>query len=288
MSRTRMMARRSQRPKRGAVAADLRALLSDSELEATLSAALLALGPAELERVATNLGDDTGEVLRATIARRGARRPVAASATRVRQDWDRAWSAWDECIAASGDEHGRFVVQDKEWEAPYLATEMLSGELDQVAEQIRPLLARVLADDLDSGFSFSSVIRDAADSIGAGLPEWMDGSWDDFAFGPEVTWCLLDGELAAARRSRVRPFDYLTSILELDESLHDAGLDAKTIERYMCTLPRSARLEIAEGIRANRGVDPWARALSRRGGFWARIARVVTRASTRRPARNRR
>lgn len=283
-----MTARRSRRPTCGAVAAELRALLSDCEFETTISAALLALRPAELERVATSLGD-TGKILRATIARRAARRPVAASAARVRQDWDRAWSDWDECIATSGDEHGRFVVQDKEWEAPYLATEMLSGELDQVAEQIRPLLARVLADDLDPGFSFSSVMRGAADAIGAGLPEWMDGSWDDFAFGPEVTWCLLDAEWATARRTRVRPFDYLTSILELDDSLHDASLDVKTIERYVCALPRAARLEIAEGIRANRGVDRWARALSRKDGVWARIARAVTRSSAAgRPARNRR
>jgi hypothetical protein len=288
---TKAMANRtSAKKKESSLLAALSAALSDEELRRTLVAALLALDHAGMSRLARRLGTETGGLVRRIVYTKpvdGRRTKPAAGSAKIRQEWESAWAEWEECVAESGDEDGKYVLQEHEWEAPYFDTEAVASDLERVASRIRPLLPHVIDECLcKPAFRFAEVLRETADAIGGGLPEWMDGSWEPAWFGPEVTGCLLEAEWRMAERARKDAFEYVDAILALDQSLGNAGLDGQAIVAFVLDLPAAEQRAILAGIDRSRQSGLWKRVLGTAGSSWSRMTRKLER--RRGPERHRR
>ena len=258
--------------------------LSDDELERTLARALVGLSPTALRLLVGRLGDDTGAALLVAMApKANVDRPLRAHAKTL-QEWRRAWATWDSVIEESSAEGGKYIAQDREWEAPYFTAAALERDLDAAAARMLPLVADVRAHQLDVGFDFAAKIRTSADDIGAGLPDWMDAAAGDRCeLGPHATRALVEWEWRAKVADGASiAFATIDRLCELDAALDQLRLDVAVVSRFVTAMSEAERCEVVDGIAANRNAGHWARALSTSRGAWSQFYDTLTR---RRPRR---
>lgn len=164
---------RRQEP-RAELTAALEAVLSTEEVRLATAAAFLALDEAGRQRLLEQLPTETAEALRPVLngvfGSEPGRLPPPAGRAKIRQDWQRLWSEWAGCIDESSYEEGRYVRQEHDWEPPYLDQSAVTDDLEAIARRMRSLMPRVWAEGLDPERSFIGEVRQAADGIGAGLP----------------------------------------------------------------------------------------------------------------------
>lgn len=253
--------------------------LSEREIQLVLARGLQALGDAGQKRLFARLDPDTSAVLRAVLeptSKDRDAREVKPGKDKLRQEWKARRSEWDECIAESGLEDGKYVCQDEHWEPPYLAMDSVTADLEQIARRMRPLLGRVWDEGLDPDFSFAGALEAAAEEAGVGLPDWMDAG-EAPGFGREVTTCLLEWEWRAARRDGVSAFQFLDRVRRLERSLQKATLDEDAIAAFVAALGADEQREILRGFERYHETDQWVEVLgnARSGWFLAyqRLAR---------------
>jgi len=232
--------------------------LSEEEIQRVLAGALLELDPAGRKRLAERLDEDTAAALR-QVLEPGRKKP-RPGVNKVLQEWDRAWSDWNDCVFESGTEDGRYVLQDAHWEAPYLDSSALAADLEPIAARMRELLPRVVDEDLAPEFSFRAALEETAQEIGSGLPEWINDP-EGCYFEPQVTECLLEWEWRVGRREGRHPFEIVDRICRLEASLEDASLDGEAIAGFVLDLGDRNQQAILAGITDHRHDGPWPRVL---------------------------
>jgi len=257
----------------------LEAVLSTEEVRRATAAAFLALDEAGRQRLLEQLPVETAEALRPVLNGVGgskrSRPPIAAGRAKVRQDWQQLWNEWNESINESGYEEGRYVHQEHDWEPPYLDRSALIDDLEGIAKRMRSLMSRVWTEGLDPKRSFIGEVREAANEIGAGLPEWFDGERSDF--GPEVTRCLLDWEMRVAQREGLGPFEFVVRIRTLENSLRGAGIDGESVLAFVKAMPQEEQRAVYEGMRAVRQTALWSEALANPNSDWFRLRQRLAR-----------
>ena len=255
--------------------------LSEEEIQRVLACALLVLAERGRERLFARLGAETGATLRrllASRARSGAKAPPSPGSAKIREEWDKAWSEWEACVAESGDEDGRYVVREHHWEEPYLDASSLAEDLEPLAVRMRKILERVIEEELDPDFSFLAAIQDLDAEIGSGLPEWMDpSSGDGCSLGPEVTRCLLDWEWRACRRDGRSPFELVDAIRKVEASAKTVSLDGGTIARFIGGLGDAEQQAILTGIASHRSASHWSTVLGAAHSGWFKIHQALAR-----------
>ena len=123
-------------PQEDALLERLGKALSDEEIRHVLGSALLALDDTSRKRLCARLAPETSAALVPVLDpppsnARGSKTPVVvAGKGKFRQEWDRLWAEWEEVVAESGDEEGKYVQQDHDWEAPYSDPSSISEDLD--------------------------------------------------------------------------------------------------------------------------------------------------------------
>ncbi len=239
--------------------------LSDEEIQRVLACALLVLEKPGLDQLITRLGEETGGTLRSLLESRHASHrkspqqslPIAGSA-KIHQEWEKTWREWHACITESGDEKGKYILQEHHWEEPYLDTSALAEDLELIAARMRPLLARVMDEELDPDFGFANEIGLTVEEIGLGLPEWMDPSqYEECAFGPEVTGCLLEWEWRAAQRDEMSAFEFVDTIRQLEHEANGISFNQDTISTFILECDEVAQRGILQGIVAHRNAPHW-------------------------------
>ncbi len=271
-------------PEEEALLARLEASLSDGELRRVLAGALLELDDGRRARLIARLGADTGAALGPALKPppRGKRRtrsaaPVAGKA-KTRQEWDRLWKEWNAVVAEAGHEHGKYVLQEADWEPPYLDTGSLATDLDAVAARMRPLIGRMIADRIAPEFSFSEAIEALDDDLGAGLPDGIepDGG-EPCGLGPAATSSLLEWEWTVARRDGRDATAFFDDIRDLEARLEHVALDQPTVEEFVLGLPDEHLRALLESMTRQRSTKRWADAFTRARGCWAEILRALSR-----------
>jgi hypothetical protein len=154
--------------------------LSEDEIRRVVACALLALDEGGRDRLVARLGGETGETLRRLLGshgRSGAKARPSPGGAKISQEWAKAWSDWEACVAESGDEDGRYVVREHHWEEPYLDASSLAEDLEPIAARMRAMLERVMDEGLAPAFSFLTAIEEMDAEIGSGLPERARSRW---------------------------------------------------------------------------------------------------------------
>lgn len=257
----------------------LESALSREELSRAATAAMLALDDAGRKRMLERLPAETAEAILPILEglQRGEGIPAAPRAGRakVRETWQGLWDEWSECIEESGAEEGRYVHQNHHWEAPYLDESGVADDLEAIAKRMRESIGRVWADRIDTTRSFIEEVREAADGIGSGLPDWFNGQC--VYFGPQVTGCLLDWEWRVAQREGLDAFGLLERILNLENSLHDAGLNGEAIVAFVAAMPAEDQRVAFDGLKNHRTLVPWSEVLTNAHSRWFRLHQRLAR-----------
>lgn len=249
----------------------LSASFSREEIQQILACSLLSLDPSGVERLAARVEPETATTLRRVLSTR----PETAKATtpqpsieKIRQEWDSAWEDWDACIAETGDEGGKYVLQEHHWEPPYLDTLAFAEDLEPIAAKMRTLLPHVFERNIAPEFSFADTLKSTVEDMGAGLPEGMEDSGEGIAFAPEVTRCLLEWEWQAARRDNLGAFEFADRICKLEQLCEGMDLDHSTIGGFVFALAPEAQQATLQGIVRHRQSGHWVRALESVHGGW--------------------
>ncbi len=255
--------------------------LSEGEIRRVTACALLALDERGRDRLVARLGEETGGTLRRLLESHGPSgtkaRPSPGGA-KIRQEWDKAWSDWEDCVAESGDEHGRYVIREHHWEEPYLDGSGLAEDLEPIAARMREILERVMDEELEPGFSFLTAIEDLAAAIGSGLPDWMDpSSGDGCPLGPQVTGCLLEWGWRACRRDGRSAFEPADAIRKLGASVKSVSLHDDTLAEFILGLDEAEQKTVLRGIVAHRSASHWAEVLGAAHSGWFRIHQELAR-----------
>ncbi len=249
--------------------------LSENEIRRVVACALLALDEGGRDRLVARLGRETGDTLRTLLGahgRSGAKARPSPGGAKIRQEWEKAWSDWEACVAESGDEDGQYVVREHHWEEPYLDASSLALDLEPIAARMRAILERVMDEGLAPAFSFLTAIEEMDAEIGSGLPDWMDpSSGDGCSLGPEVTGCLLEWEWRARRRDGHSAFELAEAIRKLEASARIVSLDDDTVARFILGLGDADQKTVLKGIAAHRSASHWAAVLGEAHSGWFKI-----------------
>lgn len=254
--------------------ARLRAGLADAELRDVLLASLRAHDEAGRARLLKRLQPDTAAVLLNVLypARRaGAPATVAPGKAKLRQDWDALWAEWNDCVLESGLEDGRYIQQEHHWEAPYFCADSLAHDLEAIAKRMKPLFNQVRGEGIAVGFSFLEQLRNLAQELGSGPPEYVDHESTELLLGPEVTSCVLEWEAGGPGAPRGDPFALVDALCKLEAGLDHVFLDAKTVARFVATWPDAAQQAVVVGVERERRRPHWANALARPHSSWFQL-----------------
>lgn len=256
----------------------LSAGLSEEEIHRVLAGAVKCLDRSGLDRLAKNLGTETGAALRQVLETGPGKEPLKSSSEKIREEWDRAWEEWDQRISEGCDEEGDYVIQEHHWEEPYFDPMSLTHDLEPIAARMKKILPRVFEEDLDTDFSFSQAVRDGMEEIESSLPDWMDPFGNEcFGLGPQATGCLLEWEWRSALRLKMTAFQFVNKLCELEVSTKGLGLDENTVARFIRGLSSQAKKDIFQGIQLNREQEPWKQALDSPRSGWFEIFKELCR-----------
>jgi hypothetical protein len=240
----------------------------------------MVLDAAGRQRLCDRLDRETAAALIPALdpPRENARTPkyavVAAGKGKLGQEWERLWQEWEEVVGETGDEHGRYVEQDAEWEPPYVLTSSIATDLDAIAKRVRSLMPRVLAEDIAPDFSFAEAIRDMDKALFASLPDWMDAASEDSCYlGAETTTCLIEWEWTVARREGHDAATFLDGIRDLETRLTKVELDHAAITNFVLGLSEAELRDLLASMKRQRSSARWAEAFTQARGCWAEILR---------------
>lgn len=260
----------------------LEEVLSDPELRRVLAAALLELNPAGRKRLLARLDPETSEALVAVFSppKKQARPREPASVTpgkgKLRQEWVRLWQEWAQVVSESGDEEGKYVQQDAEWEAPYLVPTAIAADLDEIAGRMQGLIPLVIGQSIAPGFSFADALREMNDGLYAGLPEWINEGDDSCYLGPKTTACLIEWEWTLARRLGQDTATFLDGLRDLETRLTKVALDHATITKFVFRLSEAELRGLLASMVRQRRSARWVDAFSQAHGCWAEILRKLS------------
>jgi hypothetical protein len=259
----------------------LEGAFSTEELRRVLASALLVLDEAARDRLFARLGPEASGVLaqalrpRAKAARRASPTPTRG---KLHQEWDRAWREWNEVVGQTGDEQSKYVLQDEDWEPPYLDTGSIAEDLDAIASRMRPLVPEVIVARTAPEFSFARAIEALDRDLYTGLPEWIEpGGGESCALGPEATSCLLAWEWTIAQREGRDAPRFLDALRDLEDRLANVVLDDEAVETFVLALPEESQRAVLESMVRQRDSERWESAFDAAWGCWPAILRELSR-----------
>jgi len=237
------------------------------------------MNASDIERLAAKLDPETASVLRGVLASQSETvkgRTSQPSSDKIRQEWLSAWEDWDACVAETGDEAGKYVVQEHHWEPPYLDKSAFTEDLEPIAARLSALIPLVFERNLAPDFSFAHTLHNTVEEVG-GLPEWVEDSGEGTTFGPEVTGCLLQWEWRTSSREKIAAFEFADKICRLEQSYEDMDLAHSAIRDFIFALEPEAQREILQGIARHCQSGHWFQALRSVYGGWSELYRELCR-----------
>lgn len=115
------------------------------------------------------------------------------------------WEEWDACVAEVADEEGKYLEREADWEPPYFDDTVLLEDLEQLAQQILPLLPTAYEHEFSLQIHFADAIATLPAEIAVALPDWIEPINARLYLEYHLTTCLLQWQWLEAqnRLSRI-------------------------------------------------------------------------------------
>jgi hypothetical protein len=190
-----------------------------------------------------NGGDGAADARRGTDSKRR-----TDSDQKILERWKALWSRWDEIVSEVGDEEGRYVSQDADWEPPYFDPSALASDLDEVAADMEGMLdaAFGLVQDVEL---FSEAIKEIGENISA-YPEGM-GTEEDCVLETHATRCALRWMWLAAQAETQPGRRFIETVRELEAKAQMTALDDAASVEFFASLPQSACRDVYERLQCD-------------------------------------
>ena len=202
------------------------------------------------DQMLAKLDQDTARTTRLILSGESVSQGAARSDGKVKSDWDDLWAQWYDIASEAGDEEGRYVEQDHDWEPPNFCGDEVASELDKVGEKMRSLLPKVS----DARDVFVQGLVEVDKQVGE-LPDWMGAADVGYSFGPVATRCLLEWEYRHAQEAGEDMGTFFSRIAGVCDRLEAMPLDGEEIERFCLHLPKREREALFGHLKAE-GVQP--------------------------------
>ena len=187
--------------------------------------------------------------------------------SRFEENWAEAWGRFNICLFELGEEEGKYVDQEEEWEPPYFDGYTLSEDLDEISQDILPLLERAHGLGLEADGFFEEEFCEIEHGI-RGYPDWMGAEHSDCVLGPVTTKCFLRWEWLTAAAHGLPVADFVERVAAVQDALEIIDLDGRALADFFASLPRDIQKEAFEHIRAGKNSPEWQERLEMRYRIW--------------------
>ena len=113
---------------------------------------------------------------------------AAVSQERFAEIFQCALDAWWTLVYELNDEDGPYVVQDRDWEPPYLDVRQISDDIEEIAVELLPLLPRAAEHQLADKDALQTLCRDMSEQVSC-LDDYICD--DAICLGAVVTQCVV-------------------------------------------------------------------------------------------------
>lgn len=104
--------------------------------------------------------------------------------------WNELWGRWHDIVDKVGDEHGKYAVQEDQWEPPLFDGYTVASDLEEIAEEMLTLIDRIFPLAKDPSLYVEEL--KLLDSHIQEYPDWMDvKSYEGCSLLKGTTRCVL-------------------------------------------------------------------------------------------------
>ncbi len=234
--------------------------LTIDELIQFLDALLTSIDKEQIEEVLSNLNGDIEKTISQLLYSENSSK---VSDNKFLQEWRNLWKDWDNFVWKLGDEKGKYVYQDNDWETPYFASNHFAEDLENIAIKMLPLLDKICEMQVEAAELFEDALREIESGI-IQYPEWMGAEYSDCYADVAVTECMV--KWAWLNADSVEMF--LNSLTETEDNLNIITLHDNGYINCFNEFTEDERKEIYNYITQSQDTPVWEERLENTHSLW--------------------
>ncbi len=244
--------------------------LSEEEVALLLEELIASIPPKDRETAVNRLPTDTRETLQQLLRewQSPGLKTKAISLAKLSQKWSDLWQKWENIVWSATEEEGKYLEQEEHWEPPYFDDGAFIEDLESLGAQMLPLLPTAYESELTPKAEFAKVLKEMAEEIGNGLPEWIRLVNEGFYLGSSLTSCLLNWEWLKAQEEGLDAFDFTQGIRDWEEEAQEVALEPSAFFNFFAQLEDGELQRIYEGLTENREALSWKSTLKNIHSHW--------------------
>jgi hypothetical protein len=245
--------------------------LTQQEIATLLNALLATLPPGMQDAMLDQLSPNTRQTVQRILSDSltpGATSPTkAVSTAKLEQTWSNLWQRWDAIVDEAAQEDGQYMAQDEHWEPPYFDQTAFIYDLEQVAQEMRPLVQSAFENNFSPDVGFADALSAAEDDMSAAMPDWIEID-ESFDLEENLTFCLLEWEWLKFKDEGGDAFAFAKQILDWEETFTYVVLDGNTFLNFFTQLPEADQAAIFEGLTSHKSTPSWKKGLENTYSHW--------------------
>ncbi|MDM8552309.1 hypothetical protein QUF72_19645 [Desulfobacterales bacterium HSG2] len=244
-------------------------VLREDQMIRLLDSVFMLLDDQETEKLFSDLDEDIADPLSQILS--SETEEIISEEKSIEDKWQELWRDWSDIESEVGDEDGEYVSHDKHQETPYFDSLTLAEDLDEVAEEMLPLLEEIYASGAEEDDAFENAVLDLEDAIKT-YPERMGTEDSTCVFEAATTACVLQWRWLVSDSAT----SFLENIIQLEDELEIISLEDATVISFILDMSEEDRTEIYEYITAHRDEAEWSKRLVSEDSEWKDIYYVLS------------
>ncbi|MBF0226799.1 MAG: hypothetical protein HQK76_15210 [Desulfobacterales bacterium] len=245
--------------------------LTTKELSELIDAIFSFLNSDQIEKILSDIQEDISSVISELLhpEKKSEKKEVQPlSSGKFNEEWQALWKKWRDIVQGLGDEDGKYVYQENNWDSPYFNSDQFAEDLDNVAEEILPMLEKVWEMHMEEDILFHEALSEIEDGINS-YPEWMGPAEDvDCFVGSIVTSCILEWTWLISNKNSDK---FLSQLITLEEDLQFLRLDQRAYENFFANLTDDEKKCIYQYLKDHENAPAWKELLIDAHSKWHKI-----------------
>jgi hypothetical protein len=239
------------------------AALAQHEINHLLDVVFATISPETQAPILAQLNPDTSNTLRQILQGEQQATPSPssrfyplASLAKQKQTWSKLWREWDDIIFAAAEEDGRYTGGSEDPVLPYFDAFSFIEDLDQVANQMLPMLQVAFDKEFFPDTSFAQALLEAEVGISRTFPPGTIIQ-EKYGLGPKLTTCLLQWEWMLTLEEEQNAYYFATRLRQWEEKFALVRLANNAISHFFTQLSQASSRCIFEGLSSEQDTLLW-------------------------------